>query len=252
MPRNAREKSESGVYYIFANGEFSKPLTKDDDDKRNLIDLIFQMKQSYSFDVFAYAVTKNELHMVIKEYEVLEISKIMKGIFGKYTANYNGKYKTSGGLLHDRFKSTPINANDSLKVYVRYVHQVPMRLLESKNASSYEFSSYSDYFSEGGRTDKMPILYLFGETVKEALGKFKVFNAGLELQDFKGKLRRNMSMQDLIEVFNSVSKMSFETYQNSTKEKRYEVAKVIKKKAKLSYRQMEALLGISRSTLLKL
>ena len=83
MPRTARKVSDTGIYYIFANGEFSKPLAKDNADKKQLISEIFLAKKDFSFQVFGFSVTKNELHLMVKESNPLDISQIMKLVFGR-------------------------------------------------------------------------------------------------------------------------------------------------------------------------
>lgn len=252
MPRSARKTAESGIYYIFANGEFSKLLTRDSFDKIQLINLIFKQNDTIPFDVYAFTVTNNELHLVIKEFKPLQISEIMKNVFSAYSTFYNNKYATSGSLLHDRFKSIPLETDEDVRLYVRYVHQAPVKLLEYPNVFTYKFSSYNEYFSDFPKVEIEPVLNRFDGNTQMARTKFKIYHAGVELSELKGTLRLSLSKEELAEILLAKSTVSLEQYKTMPRTQKYEVAKVMKKKSKLSYRQLETLLGISRSTIAKL
>ncbi len=252
MPRTARQVSETGIYYIFANGEFSKPLTKDNEDKKQLIGEIFLAKKEFAFQVFGFSVTKNELHLMVRESNPLDISQIMKTVFGKYTAYYNSKYKMRGSLLHDRFKSVAMENIDWVKKYLRYIHQAPVKVMEHPNVFTYPFSSYNGYFAEKTNLYINDVLKSFDDDLQKSRTKYKIYHAGVELEELKGTFRHTLTMQDLEEIFVHICGISLEEYSTYKRPEKYEVARTIKKKGKLSYRQMETLLGISRGSLAKL
>jgi putative transposase len=47
----------------------------------------------------------------------------MKKICSKYVMWYNKKYKRTGHLFQDRFKSEPVESDEYLLTVVRYIHQ---------------------------------------------------------------------------------------------------------------------------------
>ncbi|MEG1806245.1 MAG: hypothetical protein RR327_07635, partial [Clostridia bacterium] len=61
-----------------------------------------------------------------------------------------------------------------------------------------------------------------------------------------------LSKDELEQILKKIANVDLEEYRQLDREQKYKIAKTIKKKSKLSYRQMETLLGISRSTLAKL
>lgn len=252
MPRTARKISQLGIYYVFANGDFGKRLTRNNEDKIELTNTIFDVREKIEFELYAFTVTNNELHMVVREFEPLQISQIMKNIFIAYSAFYNAKYDMSGSILHDRFKSIPLEDDESVRTHVRYVHQAPVKLLEHKDVFSYKFSSYNEYFSDFPKVDIEPVLNRFDAKTAMARTKFKIYHAGVELKELKGDQRYFLSDTELQDVLRSIANVDIDTYNALPRAQKYEIAKTIKKKSKLSFRQMEKLLGISRSTLAKL
>ena len=84
MPRIAREKSENGIYHVYAQGKQTKPLTKMIDDMEELCAILYVSKERFDFDLYAFCITKNEIHLVIKEKKEMEVSLIMKFILSVY------------------------------------------------------------------------------------------------------------------------------------------------------------------------
>ena len=189
---------------------------------------------------------------MVKESNPLDISQIMKLVFGRYTAYYNSKYKMRGSLLHDRFKSVPLADMNNMRKYLRYIHQAPVKVLEHPNVFTYPFSSYNGYFAEKTNLEIKDVLLSFDSDLQKSRTKFKIFHAGVELEELKGTFRHTLTMGDLEEIMIAVCGITLEEYSLYKRPQKYEVAKVIKKKGKLSYRQMETLLGISRGSLAKL
>jgi len=63
----------------------------------------------------------------------------------RYVYYYNWKYKRSGHLFQDRFKSEPIDDDSYLLAVLRYIHNNPVEAGVSKWADKYQWSSYNEY-----------------------------------------------------------------------------------------------------------
>lgn len=96
------------------------------------------------YTVYAYCLMSNHIHLLIKE-EKENLEQIIKRMAGSYVYWYNWKYKRSGHLFQDRFKSEPVETDEYFLTVIRYIHQNPVKAKVTTDISKYEFSSYTEY-----------------------------------------------------------------------------------------------------------
>ncbi len=248
MPREKRKISPSSIYYVFATGEITKKLAPQDEDKECLIDMFFDLKEEFDFQVYAFVVTHNEFHCCIKEKGIKEISQIFRKLFTRYSAFYNCKYQSEGKVLHDRFKSEPVEEGEALKSVIRYIHQMPPKVAEYPNVFSYKFSSYIEYYKDS-LIDKEYPLSLFGEDEVTSLNKFKIYHAYLDFSNLKGNRRTRFSDEELDQILMEYTQYTREKLCEEDRVTRRKIARLLKKKTPLSLRQIEKLTKISRETI---
>jgi REP element-mobilizing transposase RayT len=92
MPRNKRRRSETGIYHVMQRGNERKNIFQDEEDKTRYLETIGQIKQGQRFNLYAYCLMDNHIHLMIKE-ETEEIGKIMQRIAVSYAFYYNQKYR---------------------------------------------------------------------------------------------------------------------------------------------------------------
>ena len=107
MPREARMKSESGIYHVMMRGINQQLILEDDEDNIKFLRVLKDYKEVCEYKIIAYCLMGNHIHLLIKE-EKETLEHIFKRICGKYVYWYNGKYSRVGHLFQDRFKSEPI------------------------------------------------------------------------------------------------------------------------------------------------
>ena len=83
MPREARTKSASGYYHILLRGISKQNIFEDDEDNIRFIDTMFRYKQELDFELHAYCLMGNHVHMLIKDVNN-QLNLIMKKIAGSY------------------------------------------------------------------------------------------------------------------------------------------------------------------------
>lgn len=246
MPRIAREKSENGIYHVYAQGKQTKPLTKMIDDMEELCAILYVSKERFDFDLYAFCITKNEIHLVIKEKKEMEVSLIMKFILSVYTKYYNRRYGEEGTLIHDRFKSKPIDDGEPLKAAVRYVHQLPVLLGETKRVNDYEFSSYDGYFKGNTYVEREKILSMFGQG-QMALTQFKIYHAFMEFNKYKKQKRVKYTHEELQSILVKVAKITEDEIKKLKQADKLKIARQLKNSTDLSLRQIEAICHVSRA-----
>lgn len=101
-------------------------IFEEDYDKKKFIETIKTYKAISGYKIFAYCLMSNHIHLLIKV-EIEDLDLIIKRIAGSYVYWYNWKYKRTGHLFQDRYKSEPVEDDEYFLTVVRYIHQNPMK-----------------------------------------------------------------------------------------------------------------------------
>ena len=112
MSRIPRRYSESGIYHIMFRGVNQQNIFEEKEDYTKLITIISDIRKEMGFEIYAYCFMTNHVHIVIKENGYKEVSLIMKRILTKYARWYNIKYKRTGALIANRYKSVPVEIDE--------------------------------------------------------------------------------------------------------------------------------------------
>ena len=67
MPRQQRQKSQSGYYHIMIRGNERRPIFFDDKDRLRFIDTLYEKKQGHRFYLHAFCLMDNHVHLMISE-----------------------------------------------------------------------------------------------------------------------------------------------------------------------------------------
>ena len=201
------------------------------------------MKALSCFQVYAYCIMGNHVHLLICEgNECLE--QIIKRIGVRYVRWYNTKYRRVGHLFQDRFKSEPIDSKEYLLTVLRYIHQNPVKAKICNNAEEYLYSSYREYLRDSWLIDKE---YLFGLIGKEAFIAFHSEPSNDKCLDIEENNRIQYTDEQAKKIIEKVSKCSTVTeFQALDKEKRNRYLTILRKNG-LSIRQISRLTGASFS-----
>ena len=153
MSRTPRKHSESGIYHIMLRGINKQQIFYDDEDFRYFIRLLQRYKKLCRYELHAYCLMGNHIHLLIRENEVpLEI--IFRHIGSAFVYWYNRKYDRTGHLFQDRYKSEPVNDRRYYLTVLRYILQNPVAAGLCLSPEEYPYSSAREYISgKHGITD---------------------------------------------------------------------------------------------------
>lgn len=152
MPRQARKKSETGIYHVMFRGVNREPIFTDDEDNWKFINILKKYKETSGFELYAYCLMGNHLHLLIKEGKE-DLAQSFKRIAGKYVYWFNAKYQRSGHLFQDRFRSEPVEDDTYFLTVLRYIHQNPVKAGMARTVEDYPWSSYQEYLGTPNLTD---------------------------------------------------------------------------------------------------
>ncbi|MBP1924324.1 REP element-mobilizing transposase RayT [Sedimentibacter acidaminivorans] len=176
MGRKPRIQFEGGVYHIVQRGNNKEYIFKNDDVKKQLLNIIVESKEIMRFEIYGFVIMDNHYHIVIRSHEV-PISQIMHRIDLKFSKYYNCTYNKSGHVFQDRYKGILVKDDKYLLSLIRYVHQNPVKAKMCKKVSDYYWSSDSYY--RKNIQDKIVdidfVLCMFSENRKNALVEYSKF-----------------------------------------------------------------------------
>ena len=143
MPRQARKKSQSGIYHIMFRGINRQQIFEEAEDNYKFLSILYNFKAICEYELFAYCLMGNHVHLLMR-FNGEPIEQVMKRICSKFVYWYNTKYNRIGHLFQDRFKSEPIEDDGYFISCVRYIHQNPVKA-GIGSLEEYPYSSYTEY-----------------------------------------------------------------------------------------------------------
>ncbi|WP_255451080.1 transposase [Sporomusa sp. KB1] len=162
MGRQARKMSTTGYYHVVFRGINRQHLFEEESDFLYFIESLKQLKAEMLFELHAYCLMSNHVHLLMREKQIGDISVIMKRLLTKYVMYFNRKYERSGALIASRYKSVPVEIDEYFVLLMCYIHQNPIKAGIVKKPEEYRFSSYNDYVQGGNLTDTSFSLKMFG------------------------------------------------------------------------------------------
>lgn len=247
MPRKPRQLSKSGVYHIIVRGINRQDIFFDEEDYERYIETLERMKEKSVCKIYCYCLMSNHVHMVIKE-EQETVGQYIKRIGSSYVYWYNKKYRRSGHLFQDRYKSEPIEDDRQLLTVTRYVLNNPKKADMVNKLDDYRYSSWQEYIGRStGITDTKLLIDIAG-----SLKSFIEFINQPGRESFMRAWSQDKLQDDeLIDIIrNRINKAPIEL-QSMNRNERNQIIKELKKISGVSIRQIERVTGIGRGAIYK-
>lgn len=145
MPRKPRQRSELGIYHVVVKGVNNQLLFEENNDYLKYLEVLELQKEKCHFDLFAYCLMSNHIHLLIRTNEI-PLDSIFRKINTAYANWFNMKYSRSGPLQDGRYYSEPIKSLEHFISALRYIHKNPLKAkLEKTIGSKYPWNSYHAY-----------------------------------------------------------------------------------------------------------
>lgn len=242
MPRQARKKSKTGIYHIMLRGVNGQQIFEDKEDNDKFLQVLKDCKAISGYKLFAYCLMGNHIHILLQETDE-PIELLMKRIATRFVYWYNIKYKRSGHLFQDRFKSEPVEDDAYFLTVLRYIHQNPLKAGLCKNVNGYEYSSYNAYFE---KSDLIDSEFVFGIIKKDEFVRFNNEKASETCLDIEEKPRIKVTDEEAKRIIEKISKCkTVADFQNISIAMREKHIKKFYEKG-ISIRQIARLCGVSK------
>lgn len=250
MARQARQKSESGIYHIIMRGINKQVIFEDDEDREKFIGCLQYYKDISNYKLYGYCLMENHIHLLLKEGKE-PIGHTMKRIGVSYVAWYNRKYDRVGHLFQDRFRSEVVETDEYLLTVLRYIHQNPLKGGQEKSVVNCKWSSYTEYIGQNKMTDTEFILNIFAAEREKAIALFrKYMNEQADEHCLEINEVKRMTDEEARKMIHKRVKVKIPgELQNMDRIKRDEIVRKIKEVDGISTRQIARLTGISQSVI---
>lgn len=114
-------------------------------DFRLFLQVIAATKHKLPFDLYAYVIMSNHVHMIIQPSPAAPLDKIMHQIKHTFTMRYNHRQKRCGHLWMNRYHAELIMEDSYLTTCIRYITRNPLRAKMVQSLDDWPWSSYHHY-----------------------------------------------------------------------------------------------------------
>lgn len=245
MPRCMRLKSSTNIYHVIWRGVARQNIFCEEYDFKKFLWILSDYKKEYGFEVYAYCLMTNHIHLLIK---AENISNVMKVLGGKYAQWFNTKYTRIGHLFQDRFLSEPVENEKYLLTVIRYIHQNPIKAFITDRVSEYRWSSFNSYIYQSEIVDTKFILEIISKKQFIEFNNMLTNDCCLDIKESFQKITDEKAVELMKKELGCEALDYFKTL---AQDKQSKVIKVLLKN-KVSKRQIERFLKCNRRKIDKL
>lgn len=129
MGRPPRTSLGGYVYHVVSTGRQSRGIFRTDADYEEFEQVLKEAHLRFEPRLLAYCCLPNRWHLVVVPRKDGDLSKYMAWLVMTHSARWHAKPRReqTGGLYEPRFKSFPVQDNQSLLEVMRYVESLPSR-----------------------------------------------------------------------------------------------------------------------------
>ena len=149
MARRPRIHFPGALYHVITRGNRRQGIFLDEKDVKKFLAYLGDYKRRHPFRLYAYALMKNHLHLLV-EVEEMPLSRLMQSLLFRYTRYFNRRYGEVGHLFQGRYKAIVCDKDAYLLELVRYIHLNPVRAKIVKKPEDYVWSGHLSYLGRGG------------------------------------------------------------------------------------------------------
>ena len=146
MARKIRVE-DAGFHHILNRSVNREVIFATDEDKEKFIEIVCEVSNHYDFTIHAYVIMSNHYHLLLENRRE-NLSHGMRAINASYAQYYNKKYKRTGHLWQDRFKSWFVFDENYLFTLFKYFEFNPIKAGITKKAGVYPYTLLHDILKD--------------------------------------------------------------------------------------------------------
>ena len=135
--------------HIISRSIREEKVFKQNDDVYYFLNLLKKAKEKYAFNLFHYCLMQTHFHFVVQILSMNNLAKALNYLKCRYVFYYHKKYKFSGPIWRERYRSLLIENLEYLNACGQYVEYNPVKAGIVKDIEDWEFSSAKHYLGKG-------------------------------------------------------------------------------------------------------
>ncbi|MCQ2508209.1 MAG: transposase [Dorea sp.] len=250
MPRHARTFSSTNIYHVVIKGADHQLLFEENKDYRKYLEFLSYYKEQLNFELFAYCLMDNHVHLLIRHPENISLESIFRRLNTSYASWFNFKYQRTGFVQDGRYFSDPVETRRHLLNVVRYIHFNPTKAgLEEYPGKAHVWSSFSDYLDDAEHlTDTQFVLELLGSIEEFTNLHSAEPDDELDINAARKRIPDEAALEIIKEICNLTSVLDFQKLSLAERDKFV----LILHEHNISIRQMNRLTGVSKGVISKI
>jgi REP element-mobilizing transposase RayT len=179
MPRTSRLDAPGVLHHIMIRGIERRKIFRNNKDREDLLTRLEKLLPETQTSCYAWAFIPNHAHFLFRTGTV-PIATLMRRLLTGYAVSFNLRYKRSGQIFQNRYKSILCQEDIYLKELVRYIHLNPIRAGIVKNLeelNTYPYCGHSAVMGKENREwqDMDYVLGYFGKHRTQARKKYYAY-----------------------------------------------------------------------------
>ena len=145
MPRQPRLDAPGLLQHVMARGIERRKLFRDDKDRQSFLNRLAVILEETQTQCYAWALIPNHFHLLLRTGPT-PLSKVMRRLMTGYAVRFNKRYKRSGHLFQNRYKSVICEEDPYLLELIRYIHLNALRaklVNDLKELDKYPWTGHS-------------------------------------------------------------------------------------------------------------
>ena len=181
MPRAPRLDAPDVLHHVMARGLERQRIFRDDHDREDFMRRLAALAESGALTVYAWVLLPNHFHLLLRTGQ-RPLSRSMRSLLTGYAGMFNRRYRRSGHLFQNRYKSVVCEDEPYFLELVRYLHLNPLRAKLVEDFSELDAYTYSGHSALLGRQeypwqDTTTVLKYFARRMRLARQEYRAFVA---------------------------------------------------------------------------
>ena len=179
MPRQARIDTPGALHHIIARGIEKCKIFKDDKDHQSFIDRLGGILEETGTGCYAWALIPNHFHLLLRTGSI-PIATVMRRLLTGHAVRFNHRYRRSGHLFQNRYKSILCQEDVYMMELVRYIHLNPIRaklVADMSELDTYPYCGHAAIMGAYGHfwQNAQEVLRNFGNRITTARMHYRAF-----------------------------------------------------------------------------
>ncbi|MGV7927663.1 MAG: transposase [Spirochaetota bacterium] len=184
MPRKPRIQQENLTYHITSRCIEWRSMMDQDYFKQLLLETLAQAQKKYQFELNAYQIMDNHIHLVIRTLPGgASISRLVQYIKSRFAEKYNRLTQRIGPFWNERYHDSIIEHAENPEYYLLwllwYLAFNPIRSKATDSPRKYKYSSIHSYLDTRDRPPVKVDLHQYfirlGNGIEERIKRFLVY-----------------------------------------------------------------------------